>query len=78
MLVHQACGLFMNVGMFMSDMIYFLKVPEKRRDFCVIVLNLNHLKSIGMAVVLEDGPGDAMFGMFSHFRLKITCVNGFW
>ena len=53
-------------------------MPGKRRDFYVIVLNLNHLKSIGMAVVLEDGPGDAMFGMFSHFRPKITCVNGFW
>ena len=52
-------------------------MPGKRRDFYVIVLNLNHLKSIGMAVVLEDGPGDAMFGMFSHFRPKITCVNGF-
>ena len=56
----------------------FSKMPGKRRDFYVIVLNLNHLKSIGMAVVLEDGPGDAMFGMFSHFRPKITCVNGFW
>ena len=44
----------------------------------MIVLNLNHLKSIGMAVVLEDGPGDAMFGMSSHFRTEITCVNGFW
>ena len=41
----------------MSDMMYFQKMPGKRRDFCVIVLNLNHLKSIGMAVVLGDGPG---------------------
>ena len=42
----------------MSDMMYFQKMPGKRRDFYVIVLNLNHLKSIGMAVVLGDGPGE--------------------
>ena len=25
----------------------------------------------------QNCPGDAMFGMFSRFRLEITCVNGF-
>ena len=57
-------------------------MPGKRRDFYVIVLNLNHPKSIGMARggwagVAQNCPGDAMFGMFSHFSLEITCVNGF-